>query len=76
MNESGSPKRFGTFVGVFTPSILTIIGVILYLRLGWVMGAVGLPGDLDAIAPMHLITETMATSSLFTRDSGLKSSWA
>ena len=34
--------RFGTFKGVFTPSILTILGVIMYLRTGWVLGHVGL----------------------------------
>jgi solute carrier family 12 (sodium/potassium/chloride transporter), member 2 len=28
---------FGTFGGVFTPSILTILGVIMYLRFGWVV---------------------------------------
>ena len=33
---------FGTFKGVFTPSILTIIGVVMYLRFGWVLGNVGL----------------------------------
>ena len=37
---------FGTFQGVFTPSILTIIGVVMYLRFGWVLGNVGLPGTL------------------------------
>lgn len=35
-----------TFEGVFTPSILTILGVIMYLRLGWVVGNVGLAGTL------------------------------
>ena len=33
---------FGTFQGVFTPSILTIIGVVMYLRFGWMLGNVGL----------------------------------
>lgn len=33
---------FGTFKGVFTPSLLTILGVIMYLRLGWVLGNLGL----------------------------------
>ena len=28
--------------GVFTPTILTILGVIMYLRFGWVVGQVGL----------------------------------
>lgn len=32
----------GTFGGVFTPSILTILGVIMYLRFGWVVGHMGL----------------------------------
>jgi hypothetical protein len=32
---------WGTFGGVFTPSILTILGVIMYLRFGWVVGNVG-----------------------------------
>jgi len=31
-------KKFGAFSGVFTPSILTILGVIMYMRLGWVVG--------------------------------------
>jgi len=32
---------FGTFKGVFTPSILTILGVVMYLRFGYVLGHVG-----------------------------------
>lgn len=36
--------KFGTFGGVFTPSILTILGVIMYLRLPWVVGNAGLLG--------------------------------
>ena len=37
-----TPKGFGTFKGVYLPSVLTIFGVIMYLRLGWVVGNVGL----------------------------------
>ena len=44
----------GTFGGVYTPSILTILGVIMYLRFGWVVGNVGLVGS--------LIIVTLATS--------------
>jgi len=36
----------GTFAGVFTPSILTILGIILFLRLGFVVGNAGLGGTL------------------------------
>ena len=35
--------KFGTFLGVFTPSVLTILGLIMYLRFGWVVGNLGLP---------------------------------
>ena len=42
-NQSGMQKTgLGTFGGVYTPSILTILGVIMYLRFGWVLGQVGL----------------------------------
>ena len=34
--------NLGTFAGVFTPSILTILGIILFLRLGYVVGSAGL----------------------------------
>lgn len=40
--ESRSEAGFGTFAGVFVPTLLTILGVIMYLRLGWVVGSVGL----------------------------------
>ena len=35
-------QGFGTFKGVYIPSTLTILGVIMYLRMGWVVGNVGL----------------------------------
>ena len=37
-----STGRLGTFAGVFTPSVLTILGIILFLRLGYVVGNAGL----------------------------------
>lgn len=42
-------KKFGTFGGVFTPDVLTILGVIMYLRLGWVVGNAGFLGALVII---------------------------
>lgn len=44
MNSSTTKQaaKFGTFLGVYTPSILTILGLIMYLRFGWVVGNVGL----------------------------------
>ncbi len=40
----------GTFAGVFTPSILTILGIILFMRLGYVVGAGGLGRALAILA--------------------------
>ncbi|MDH3442893.1 MAG: amino acid permease [Deltaproteobacteria bacterium] len=37
-----SAGKLGMFAGVFTPSILTILGIILFLRLGFVVGSAGL----------------------------------
>lgn len=55
-------KRFGTFTGVYTPSILTILGVIMYLRFGWVVGNAGLLGALVIVVVSHLITVTTGLS--------------
>ena len=47
---SKSPKnKFGAFLGVFTPSVLTILGVIMYLRFGWVLAHAGLAGTLAIV---------------------------
>jgi len=39
-----SRRLFGTFGGVFVPTLLTILGVIMFLREGWVVGNAGLLG--------------------------------
>ncbi|NOQ24088.1 MAG: amino acid permease [Bacteroidales bacterium] len=54
--------RLNTFGGVFTPSILTILGVIMYLRFGWVVGNVGLVGTLAIVTISTLITFLTALS--------------
>ncbi|WP_016955390.1 amino acid permease [Catenovulum agarivorans] len=36
------PTKFGTFGGVFTPCVLTILGVIMFLRFGEVVGQSGI----------------------------------
>lgn len=58
MKKGGEAKGygFGTFQGVFTPSILTIIGVVMYLRFGWMLGHIGLAGSLLMVAAGSAIT--------------------
>ena len=49
-------KKFGAFAGVFTPSILTILGVIMYMRLGWVVGQAGIITAISIILLAHIIS--------------------
>jgi len=55
-------QKFGTFAGVFTPSLLTILGVIMYMRLGWVVGNAGLIGTIVIIIIAHIISVTTGLS--------------
>ena len=48
--------KFGTFSGVFTPSILTILGVIMYLRLPWIVGQAGFFTSVAIIVVAHIIS--------------------
>ncbi len=54
MEQAGN--KFGAFKGVFVPSILTILGVILFLRLGWVVGQAGIVATLIIISLSSIIT--------------------
>jgi amino acid transporter len=38
----GNTEGLGTFSGVYLPSVLQMLGVILFMRLGWITGHVGL----------------------------------
>ena len=58
-----SQKKFGTFSGVLTPSLLTILGVIMYMRLGSVVGnASGIFQVVLIIVFAHLISITTGLS--------------
>lgn len=57
-----SAGRFGTFSGVFTPTTLTILGAVMYLRTGWVVGNAGLLGALGIILLSNVITITTGLS--------------
>ena len=56
VKSEGKGYGFGTFQGVFTPSILTIIGVVMYLRFGWMLGSVGLATSLAIVTMGSAIT--------------------
>lgn len=53
-NPSGG--KLGTFAGVFTPSILTILGIVLFLRMGYVVGNAGLARALEIILLANLVS--------------------
>ncbi len=60
--------RFGTFTGVFLPSILTIIGVVMFLRLGNLVGKLGIGWTLAILlaAESIAVATGLSISSLST----------
>ena len=54
--NTGQNGKLGTFSGVFTPSVLTILGIILFLRLGYVVGNAGLARAFVIILVANLIS--------------------
>ncbi len=67
-NAEAGDGKFGTFPGVFTPTVLTILGAIMYLRLGQVVGNSGLLGTILIVLLAHVITVStgLAVSSVVT----------
>lgn len=59
---TGERQRFGTFSGVFVPCTLMILGVIMYLRLGFVTGTAGYVHSLGVVLFACLITTLTALS--------------
>ena len=55
-SNSAKPKLYNTFEGVFKPTLLTILGAIMYLRVGWVVGNAGLVGGMLVILAALSIT--------------------
>ncbi len=49
-------RKLGTFYGVYTPTILTILGVIMYLRFGWLVGHLVLGKVLPIVLLANVIT--------------------
>lgn len=63
-----APVKFGTFGGVFVPNVLTILGVIMFLRTGWVVGQAGLKDALIILLIANVITllTSLSLSSIST----------
>ncbi len=62
LNAPNGKRGLGTFVGVFRPTVMTILGVMMYLRLGWVVGEVGLLGAFGVLLVIYSITSCTALS--------------
>ncbi len=57
-----SKNQFGTFGGVFTPAILTILGVIMFMRANFVVGHAGVINAVIILVFAKLITLTTSFS--------------
>jgi len=64
--SSSAPARervkFGTFGGVFTPNVLTILGVIMFLRFGQITGQAGIAHAVVILLCAKLITGLTSVS--------------
>ncbi len=60
--QNGSRNMFGTFGGVFTPAILTILGVIMFMRANFVVGQAGIIGALIILVIAKSITLSTSLS--------------
>ena len=60
MDQKGN--QFSTFAGVFTPSILTILGVIMFLRAGYVVGETGIINAIIILCIAEIISLLTAIS--------------
>ncbi len=53
--EQLETRGYGTFPGVFVPVTITLLGLIIFLRLGWITGHAGLLGSWSIITLTYLI---------------------
>lgn len=75
-SSQSAKGRFGTFGGVFVPNVLTILGLIYFLRTGWVVGQVGMVYALlivviaNAISLMTGLSLSAVATSMTVRTGG------
>jgi amino acid transporter len=61
-NGTTIARKFGTFGGVFTPSVLTILSAILFMRTAFVVGEAGVLGTLAILVVANIISLLSAIS--------------
>ncbi len=61
-NSTSEAVKLSTFSGVFTPSILTILGIILFRRMGYVVGSGGLSQALIMVMLANIISVLTSVS--------------
>ena len=66
--ERQEAQGLGTMIGVFVPSLLLLFGVIIFLRLGWIVGQVGLMSTILIISVSALVAlfSTLSMSAIAT----------
>ncbi|MCB1187272.1 amino acid permease [bacterium] len=74
---AGTQKnQFGTFAGVYTPSILTILGAIMFMRANFVTGEAGIIGALSilllakAVSVLSVISVSAIATNMTVRGGG------
>lgn len=61
--EGGNDHKLGMFAGVFTPSLLTILGIILFLRMGFTVGSAGF-GKAVILIGLATLVSVLTSASL------------
>lgn len=63
-----SDGKFGTIEGVFIPNVLQMIGAIFFLRLGWILGHVGIAemGIIISLSSFLLILTSLSMTAIVT----------
>lgn len=68
---AGAPtqaEKLGTYLGVYTPSVLTVLWLVMYLRIVWVVGNVGLEYTILIVllaSSVTTVTAFRAPASIF-----------
>lgn len=62
VDEQARGHKYGWFAGVYRPTLMTILGVIMFVRLPWVVGNAGVYGAIGIITLAFVIVTLTALS--------------